>query len=182
MPFSFEATALDGPLIVKPRVFSDARGQFFETYKQSEFAANGIADLFVQTNASRSARNVLRGLHYQLPPYAQAKLVRCVEGAIYDVAVDVRRGSPSYGRWVAQELSADNRHMLFVPAGFAHGFLTLSDVAEVNYQVSAEYHPESERGIVWDDPEIDIHWPTDAPLLSEKDARYPLFRDAETFS
>lgn len=182
MPFHFEATEIDGPILVTPKVFTDSRGLFFETYKRSEFIAGGISDEFVQTNASRSARDVLRGLHYQLPPYGQAKLVRCVQGAIYDVAVDIRRGSPGFGRWVAQELSEDNRAMLYVPEGFAHGFLALSDDAEVNYMISSEYHPTSERGIIWNDPEIGIHWPVEQPLLSEKDLVFPGLRDAEVFA
>ncbi len=181
MPFHFAPTAIDGPMLVDPSVFSDSRGLFFETYKRSEFAAAGIGEEFVQTNASTSSRNVLRGLHYQLPPHAQAKLVRCVSGAIFDVAVDIRRGSPSFGRWVAQELTAENRLMLFVPVGFAHGFLTLSDRAEVNYMVNAEYHPASERGLAWNDPAIGIDWPCDEVLLSDKDRQYPPLAEADVF-
>ncbi|KAA3633178.1 MAG: dTDP-4-dehydrorhamnose 3,5-epimerase [Proteobacteria bacterium] len=181
MPFNFSATEIDGPILVTPRVFNDSRGHFFESYKRSEFVSGGIADAFVQTNASSSARNVVRGLHYQLPPHGQAKLVRCVRGAIFDVAVDIRRRSATFGRWVAQELSEENRAMLYVPEGFAHGFLALSDGAEVNYMVSAEYHPESERGVAWDDPVIAIDWPVDQPLLSEKDRVFPRLADADVF-
>lgn len=181
MPFTFEAAGDCGPILVAPRLYEDSRGHFFETYKQSEFTDGGITEVFVQTNASRSVRDVVRGLHYQLPPHAQAKLVRCVAGAIFDVAVDIRRGSPTFGRWVAQELTADNRLMLYIPEGFAHGFLALSETAEVNYMVSAEYHPETERGIVWDDPDIGIDWPTRSPLLSPKDAVFPGLRTAEVF-
>lgn len=181
MPFQFEATAIDGPILVTPRVFADARGHFFETYKRSEFAANGIGETFVQTNASSSTRGVLRGMHYQIAPHAQAKLVRCVNGAVFDVAVDIRRGSAGFGRWIGRRLSADNRQMLFVPAGFAHGFLTLTDEAEVHYMVSAEYHPDSERGIMWDDPEVGIEWPAGDVLLSDKDRVYPPLASADVF-
>ena len=181
MPFHFEATGIDGPILVTPRVFSDSRGHFFETYKRSEFIAGGITDEFVQTNASRSTRNVVRGLHYQLPPKGQAKLVRCVQGSIFDVAVDIRRSSPGFGRWVAQELSEDNRAMLYIPEGFAHGFLALTDDAEGNYMVSAEYHPASERGVFWNDPEIGIHWPGEQVLLSDKDEVFPGLGDAQVF-
>lgn len=181
MPFTFHAMSIDGPVVVEPRVFSDTRGVFFETYKASEFAAAGIVEPLVQSNASVSRAGVLRGLHYQLPPHAQAKLVRCVSGAIFDVAVDIRRGSPTFGRWVGRELSEENRLMLYLPAGFAHGFLTLSPQAEVNYQVSAEYHPSSERGIRYDDPSIGIEWPGDTALLSDKDTTYPALEAAEVF-
>ncbi len=181
MPFQFEATAIDGPILVTPRVFADERGHFFETFKHSEFAANGIDETFVQTNASYSTRGVLRGMHYQLEPHAQAKLVRCVRGAVFDVAVDIRRGSDGFGRWVARELSAGNRLMLYVPAGFAHGFLTLTDEAEVHYMVSAEYHPDSERGIMWDDPAVGVDWPGGEVLLSPKDRVYPPLASADVF-
>ena len=182
MPFQFQATGIDGPILVTPRMFPDSRGHFFETYKLSEFSANGIHDSFVQSNASRSKVNVLRGLHYQVEPHAQSKLVRCVHGAIYDVAVDIRASSPTFGRWVAQELNADSGFMLYIPQGFAHGFVTLSPVAEVNYLVSAEYHPDSERGIRWDDEDIGIDWPVDAPLLSDKDVLFPSLRNAHLFA
>ena len=181
MPFTFEAARIDGPILVTPRVFSDARGQFCETWKRSEFGAGGIVETFVQANASRSRVGVLRGLHYQLPPHGQAKLVRCAVGAVFDVAVDIRRASPTFGQWVGEELSADNGRMYYIPSGFAHGFVTLTDDAEVNYMVSAEYHPASERGIIWNDPDIAVDWPLASPLLSDKDMRFPPLARAEVF-
>ncbi len=181
MPFVFERLPIEGLVLVKPKVFVDDRGFFMEFYKRSDFASAGIDVDFVQDNHSRSTKGVLRGLHYQLEPKAQGKLVRCVRGRIFDVAVDVRRGSPTFGKWFGVELSEENHHMLWIPKGFAHGFLVLSSVAEVIYKVSgAEYAPEYERCIRWDDEEIGIDWPLDGePILSKKDANAPLLRDAE---
>ena len=181
MPFEFERTPLEGVLIVKPKVFEDSRGFFMEFYKQSDFRRAGIEVDFVQDNHSRSVKNVLRGLHYQLNPKAQGKLVRCLRGRIYDVAVDIRRGSPTFGKWYGLELSEDNKLMLWIPPGFAHGFLVLSDEAEVLYKVScSEYSPEHERSILWSDPDIGIDWPIEGdPILSDKDRTAPLLRDAE---
>lgn len=178
MAFRFERLAIPEVVLVEPKVSSDERGFFMETYKLSEFAALGIRKPFVQDNHSRSARGVLRGLHYQNPPRAQAKLVRVVVGEIFDVAVDIRKGSPTYGRWVAQTLSAENKRMLYIPEGFAHGFCALSDVAEVVYKVTEEYSREHEAGILWNDPDIGIAWPTKRPTVSPKDAQFPLLRDA----
>lgn len=178
MPFSFRRLEIPDVIMIEPGVFRDERGFFMESYKHSEFAAFGIKERFVQDNHSRSKKGVLRGLHYQNPPRAQGKLVRAVSGEIFDVAVDIRKGSPTYGRWVGVNLSEENMRMLYIPAGFAHGFLTLSDVADVMYKTTDEYSPEHEAGIIWNDPEIGIKWPLDEPVLSPRDARWPGLRDA----
>lgn len=173
MPFSFEQLPLDGLVLIKPRVFEDERGYFMETYKESEFASAGIRDKFVQGNLSFSRKGVLRGIHYQEAPRAQAKLVRVLEGEIFDVVVDIRPQSPSFGRWQSVLLSAENKHSLYVPSWFAHGFCVLSDTALVLYDVNAEYSPEHERGIPWDDPTLDIAWPVKLPIVSERDRTWP---------
>lgn len=177
MPFEFERLGIHDVVLIKPRVFSDDRGQFLETYKQSEFGRFGIRGPFAQGNHSISGRSVLRGLHYQAEPKSQAKLVRVVVGEIFDVAVDIRQNSPTYGQWVAANLSAANRAMLYIPVGFAHGFCVLSKLAEVLYMASEEYSPSHERGIIWNDPELDIDWPIDAPILSAKDKAWPTLRE-----
>ncbi len=178
MPFEFERLEITDVVLIKPRVFYDERGFFMEAYKYSDFAAFGITEHFVQTNHSRSVKGVLRGLHYQNPPKAQGKLVRVLMGEIFDVAVDIRKGSPTYGKWVGQKLSAENKQMLYIPPGFAHGFCVLSDVAEVLYMTTEEYSPECEAGIIWDDPDIGIHWPIKTPVLSPRDARWPRLANA----
>lgn len=166
--------------IIEPRRFGDERGWFSETYKEPDFAARGIVDRFVQDNHSLSVPCfTLRGLHFQTPPHAQAKLVRCIRGHVFDVAVDLRVGSPSYGRWTSAELSADNGRQMFIPVGFAHGFLTLEERCEVTYKCSALYAPDSDAGLRWDDPDIAVDWPLPngaAPELSDKDRRTPLLR------
>lgn len=177
MPFKFEKTFIDGLLIVTPLVFPDGRGYFLESYKGADFVAAGITEVFAQDNHSMSGRGVLRGLHYQKPPHAQAKLVRVTSGLVWDVAVDLRRASPTFSRWFGMELGADNRKMLYIPRGFANGFLTMSEGAEVQYKCGLEYEPGSEGGIRWDDPDLAITWPTRAVILSDKDASLPLFRD-----
>ncbi len=179
-----------GPLLLTPRVFGDERGFFFESWNQQVFNAAAGDTAFVQDNHSRSSRGVLRGLHYQLPPHPQGKLVRCVLGEIFDVAVDIRRSSPTFGQWVGAVLSADNKQQLWVPAGFAHGFLTLSEQAEVLYKTTDFWSRECERAIRWDDPQLAIAWPLEAlagaePQLSEKDAVAPLLAElspADLFS
>jgi dTDP-4-dehydrorhamnose 3,5-epimerase len=164
------ATALPEVLLVEPRVVGDGRGYFFEAWHAERYAEHGIRDTFVQDNVSFSARGVLRGLHLQ-HPHDQAKLVSVLRGAVLDVAVDVRRGSPRFGRWVTAELSEENRRQLYVPEGFAHGFLVLSDDALVSYKVSAAYRPDAEIAIRWDDPALAIEWPlASAPVLSPRDA------------
>lgn len=174
-------TAVPDVLVLEPKVFSDQRGFFLESWNERAFAAAGICARFVQDNHSRSGRNVLRGLHYQIRQ-AQGKLVRAIAGEIYDVAVDVRRASPTFGRWVGERLSADNRRMLWVPPGFAHGFLVVSEVAEVLYKATDYYAPEHERTIAWNDPDLAISWPlAGPPVLSAKDAAGTRFRDAEVY-
>ncbi len=172
-----ESTELPGVLLITPRVFPDPRGFFFESYNQETWRTHGISTVFVQDNHSRSALGTLRGLHFQLPPMAQVKLVRCVRGVIWDVAVDIRVGSPTFGRWAGAELSADNFRQLYIPAGFAHGFCVLSDEAEVLYKTSAVYSRAHERGIAWDDPQLAIDWPVAAPLLSDRDRAAPSLAD-----
>lgn len=173
MPFEFKPTEIPEVILVEPRAFADGRGFFMESYKASDFASAGIRRPFVQDNYSRSGRGVLRGLHYQNDPAAQAKLVSVVRGAVFDVAVDIRAGSPTYGRWVGQELSERNRRMLYVPRGFAHGFCVTGAGADVHYKVDSEYSPVHDRGIAWDDPGIGIDWPVSDPDLSDKDSRHP---------
>jgi dTDP-4-dehydrorhamnose 3,5-epimerase len=178
MPFDFEKLEIPDVILIKARSFADHRGYFLETYKRSEFAAQGISPSFIQVNRSHSARGVLRGLHYQIHPRAQGKLVVALTGEIFDVAVDIRRGSPTYGRWIGQALTAENRRMLYIPEGFAHGFCVLSAQADVLYQVTEEYAPQFDCGILWNDPEIGIDWPVAEPILSRKDAELPPLREA----
>ena len=171
-------------LILEPVVFGDERGYFFEAFHHERFCrAVGQEVRFVQDNESRSKRGVLRGLHYQLPPRAQGKLVRCVEGAIFDVAVDIRRSSPTFGRWVGVELSDANKRQLWIPAGFAHGFLALTDAARLLYKTTDYYAPECDRAIAWNDPALAIAWPElDVPLtISAKDQAAPMLRSAQLF-
>ena len=176
------ATNLPDVLLLEPRVFGDARGFFMESWNRKTFAELGLDLDFVQDNHSRSARGVLRGLHFQLNQ-PQGKLVRVTSGAVFDVAVDLRRSSPHYGQWTGHELSADNHRLLWVPPGFAHGFLVLSESADFLYKTTAYYAPQWDRGIRWDDPEIGVQWPLqDAPTLSAKDQILPLLRDAETYA
>ena len=179
MPFKFTRLEIPEVILIEPKVFQDERGFFMEVYKTSDFAQFGIKDNFVQDNHSCSDWGTFRGLHYQIHPMAQAKLVRCVRGAIFDVAVDIRKGSPTYGKWVGVILSATNKKMLYVPVGFAHGFLALEDESEVIYKVSNLYSPEHEAGIIWNDPEIDIKWPWDNPILSERDKTWPPLKEAD---
>ncbi len=179
MPFDFQSFDIPGLLLVTPRVYSDDRGFFKEIYKFSEFFAAGIQKPFVQANHSLSKKNTLRGLHYQKKPFAQAKLVRVLRGEIFDVAVDIRRGSPFYGKYVSVSLSADRAKMFFIPEGFAHGFLTLSEEAEVEYLCSEVYSPQHEQGIMFNDPTLNISWPLKTPILSKKDSLYPAFKHAD---
>lgn len=170
--------------IIEPTVFGDERGFFFESFHQSRFEqAIGYAVNFIQDNHSRSAKSVLRGLHYQLPPHAQAKLVRCVQGEVFDVAVDIRRGSATFGKWVGVHLSAENKRQLWIPEGFAHGFVTLSESADFLYKTSNYYAAQSERAILWNDPELAIDWPLAGitPQLSAKDMQAKSFTMADLF-
>lgn len=185
----FTATALPGVVVIEPAVFGDDRGWFMESFNQQRFVA-GLAELglpaprpFVQDNESHSRRGVLRGLHYQLPPHPQGKLVRVVQGAVFDVAVDIRRASPYFGRWVGVELSAANRRQLWIPEGFAHGFVALEEDSRFLYKTTDFYARDCERAIAWNDPAIGIGWPAGpAPLLAPKDAAAPLLADAEVFA
>jgi dTDP-4-dehydrorhamnose 3,5-epimerase len=179
MPFRFQRLEIPEVILIEPRVFQDTRGFFMETYKKSEFAAHGITEEFVQSNYSRSIHGTLRGLHYQKPPQAQGKLVMVLRGEVFDVAVDIRKNSPTCGRWVSATLSGQNHHMLYIPVGFAHGFCVLSEEADFLYFVTAEYNPELDAGIIWNDPTIAINWPVREPLLSPKDARLPRFDEIE---
>lgn len=177
-------TALHEVLLIEQKVFGDTRGFFMESWNQARFdAAVGRPVQFVQDNHSRSARGVLRGLHYQLPPHAQGKLVRCVSGAVFDVAVDMRRSSPNFGQWVGAELSAENHRQMWIPPGFAHGFLVLSEQADFLYKTSGAYAPDCEGAVRWDDPTIGVQWPLDGltPQLSAKDVAAPLLGAARTF-
>ena len=172
-------TNIEGALIIEPRVFEDARGYFFESFSQREFDAKVGPVRFVQENESKSSYGVMRGLHFQVPPFAQSKLVRCVRGRVLDVAVDIRRGSPTYGQHVAVELSEDNHRQFFIPRGFAHGFAVLSEEAVFQYKCDEYYHPESEGGISILDSSLGIDWhiPAEHVILSEKDTKHLLLRD-----
>jgi dTDP-4-dehydrorhamnose 3,5-epimerase len=183
MSAAVEITPLDIPdvLVITPRVFGDNRGFFFESYNEAAFqAATGLSPRFVQDNHSRSGQGVLRGLHYQIRQ-TQGKLVRVVAGEIFDVAVDLRKQSPYFGRWAGARLSAENRRQTWIPPGFAHGFLVLSDAAEVLYKTTDYWAPEHERCILWNDPDLGIGWPAQAPILSEKDRQGVSFKQAEKF-
>lgn len=177
--FTFTKTEIPEVILIEPQVFGDERGFFMETYKFSEFQANGISHGFVQDNHSLSGRGILRGLHFQTGPHAQAKLVRCIAGEIFDVAVDIRKNSPTYLKWVSAVLSAENKRMFYVPTGFAHGFCVLGDRAEVAYRCSEEYDPSCEHGIIWNDLTINIAWPIKDPTLSLKDAKNLSVKDLE---
>jgi dTDP-4-dehydrorhamnose 3,5-epimerase len=181
MPFEIIDTEIPEVKIVKPKVFEDARGFFLEFYKKSDFEKAGLNVEFVQDNHSKSVKGVLRGLHFQEKPYEQGKLVRCIKGKIFDVAVDIRPDSPYFKKWVGIELSEENKLMLWIPPGFAHGFLTLSNEAEIIYKVSHnEYSPAYDRGIIWNDQDINIKWPLetiDNLILSEKDKKLPTLKE-----
>ena len=168
-------TPIDGLLTIKPKIFADPRGMFYEVYSENKYEEHGIP-CFVQDNHSVSKKGVLRGLHYQVNP-GQGKLVRVTRGEVFDVAVDIRKQSPTYGKWWGLSLSETNNFQLYIPIGFAHGFCVLSESAEVLYKCSDYYSPENERGILWNDPDLAIDWPVKDPILSEKDAVYPLFSE-----
>lgn len=173
-------TKLEGVVILEPKVFGDHRGYFMETYNQDVFHKLGLDFNFIQDNQSLSKETgVIRGLHYQLNPKAQTKVVRVLSGAIYDVAVDIRKGSPTFGQWVGVILSEENKRQLVIPKGFAHGFCTLVPNTIVAYKVDEYYSPENDRGILWNDPDIGIDWPTSAPILSDKDHKHPGLKEAE---
>lgn len=173
MPFEFQKTELEGVIIIQPKVFPDDRGEFAEIYKYLDFATAGISDRFVQTNYSKSKKGVLRGMHYQLAPMAQAKLIRVTAGSIFDVAIDIRKNSATYGKWVGVTLTSELKNMLYIPEGFAHGFCVLEDDTQVVYNCSREYSPEHERGVIYSDPAIGIAWPIENLILADRDASYP---------
>jgi dTDP-4-dehydrorhamnose 3,5-epimerase len=179
----FKKTAIEGVYVIEPRVFNDARGYFFEAWKKEEFEKNIGPIEFVQDNESKSSYGVLRGLHYQKGAASQSKLVRVIKGKVLDVAVDIRKSSPTFGQHVMVELSDENKRQFFIPRGFAHGFLVLSDEAVFTYKVDNPYAPQAEAGICWNDPAIGIDWPIDPKdvLTSEKDMKQPLLKDAEVF-
>lgn len=172
-----EQTPIDGVLLIKPKVWRDARGYFVETWQQRRYEEAGITLPFVQDNRSRSSRGILRGLHFQRK-FPQGKLVSVSRGSVFDVAVDIREGSPTFGRWFGAELTEENQHQLWVPPGLAHGFCVLSDIADFSYKCTELYHPEDEGSIRWDDPDIAIAWPVRDPVLSPKDLAAPLFSEA----
>lgn len=177
-------TAIPDVMVIEPKVFGDARGFFYESFNQQAFnAATGTNLEFVQDNHSRSSKGVLRGLHYQLPPHAQGKLVRVVRGAVWDVAVDIRKDSPTFGQWVAETLTEDSHKQFWIPPGFAHGFVVLSDTADFLYKTTNYYAPQSDRGIAWNDPDLGIQWPDLGMefVLSDKDQKQSAFKDAEVF-
>jgi len=179
MPFTFTKLSIPGVILVEAKTFPDDRGFFMESFKESVFVDNEINTKFVQDNFSHSTQGVLRGLHYQKSPKAQAKLVIALRGEIFDVAVDIRKNSPTYGNWVSEILAEQNHNLLYVPEGFAHGFCVLSDEADVLYKVNQEYSPDDEKGIIWNDPQINIAWPTNKPILAEKDLELPVLKNAD---
>lgn len=175
-------TAIPDVLIFEPKVFGDERGFFFESFNHKLFEeAVGYPVTFVQDNHSKSSKGVLRGLHYQLPPHAQGKLVRCVAGEVFDVAVDIRKSSPTFGKWIGVNLSSDNKRQLWIPEGFAHGFFTISETAEFLYKTTNYYHPQSDRSILWNDKNLSVHWPSNEATLSKKDEMAAIFSDVEYF-
>jgi dTDP-4-dehydrorhamnose 3,5-epimerase len=179
MVFTFKKLEISDVVLIEPKLFSDNRGFFYESFKESDFFSHGIVDKFVQENFSHSVKDVVRGLHFQKNPRAQAKLVAVIKGKIFDVVVDIRKNSPTYGKWVGEILSEENHRSLYLPEGFAHGFCVLSEEADVLYKVSNEYSPENERGIIWNDPIINISWSVEKPIISEKDNQLPLLEKVD---
>jgi len=176
MAFIFKKTKIPEVILIQANIYEDERGFFMETYKSSEFKKNGIKEDFIQYNHSYSKKDVLRGLHYQSEPFAQGKLVRCLRGEIFDVAVDIRRESTTFGKWIGVILSDKNRNQLYIPPGFAHGFCVISNDAEVVYKCTKEFSAENEGGIIWNDRTLNVSWPTSSPILSVKDAKHPKLR------
>ena len=181
MTFTFKKLSIPDVILIEPKSFSDDRGFFLESFKTSEFVSNGINTKFVQDNISHSGKDVLRGLHFQKNPNAQAKLVTVVKGEIFDVVVDIRKNSPTYGKWASETLSENNHNLLYIPEGFAHGFCVLSKEADVYYKVSNEYSPEDEGGIIWNDPSLNIDWPVSKPIVSSSDTQLPLFENLDNY-
>jgi len=179
MAFEVKKLSIPDVILIKPQIIRDERGFFCEIYKASDFTQFGVTGEFAQVNQSKSKKNVLRGLHYQTQPKAQGKLVRVIMGEIFDVAVDIRKGSPTFGKWVGEILSAENKKILYIPIGFAHGFCALSDMTEIVYYCTNEYAPQFDRGMIWNDSVLHIDWPIKNPILSKKDAKFPKFSDIE---
>ena len=179
MPFTFKRLSIPDVILVEPQLFSDDRGFFYESFRESDFFSNGIDKKFVQDNFSHSVNGVIRGLHFQKAPKAQTKLVTVLKGKIFDVAVDIRKNSPTYGKWVSEILSSDTHNLLYMPEGFAHGFCVVSDEADVLYKVSNEYSQEHERSIIWNDPKLDIQWPIKKPIISNKDNKLSLLENLD---
>lgn len=180
MAFCFKKLEIPEIICVEPDIYGDERGYFTETYKYPEFKKNGIEESFVQVNHSKSSKGVLRGLHYQKKPMAQGKLVTVIEGEIFDVAVDIRKGSPTFGKWLGVILDDKKKQMCYIPEGFAHGFCTLSETAQVIYYCTEVYAPEYDQGLIWNDPEVGIVWPIENPILSDKDSQMPLLSQVDT--
>ena len=181
MPFEFKRLDIQEIILIKPKVFVDERGYFLETFKKSDFIRNGIEFEFVQDNHSFSKKNVIRALHYQIPPKEQGKLVRVIKGNIWDVAVDIRKNSPTYLKWVGAELCDKNHYMLFIPPGFAHGFAVMSEHAHLLYKCTSEYDQNLERGIRWNDTDISINWPIKNPIVSKRDMNLPFLKNTDVF-
>lgn len=181
MVFTFKKLKISDIIVIEPKLFPDERGFFFENFKESDFISEGINAKFVQENFSHSIKNVVRGLHFQKNPMAQAKLITVSNGKIFDVAVDIRKDSPTFGKWVGEILSRENHKSLYLPEGFAHGFCTLSEEADVIYKISNEYSPKDERGIIWNDPTINISWPIEEPIISEKDSKLPTLENSDHY-
>ncbi|MFA5098662.1 MAG: dTDP-4-dehydrorhamnose 3,5-epimerase [Candidatus Paceibacterota bacterium] len=181
MAFKFSEVEIPGPIIIESSIWKDERGFFTEIFKKSDFEKFGITGFFTQENKSFSKKGVLRGLHMQINPKAQAKLIWCVRGEIFDVAVDLRLKSPTYGKWIGINLSAENKKQFFIPEGFLHGFCVLSDEAEIVYKCTAEYDPALEKGVIWNDTAIGINWPVENPIISERDAALPLLENYENY-
>lgn len=180
MPFNFKKLSIPDLLLIEPAVFKDGRGFFMEKYKQSDFDKQGIPH-FVQDNYSYSEKGVIRGLHYQLDPYSQGKLVSVIKGGVWDVAVDIRKKSPTFGKWVGVELSEENNQSFYIPPGFAHGFATLTSEVRFFYKCTKEYNPSCEKGLIWNDPDLAIDWKIRDPQLCERDKKLPSLKDAEVF-
>ena len=183
MPFAFERQNIPELILIKPKILRDDRGFFLEVFKNTDFTSAGITEPIVQINHSHSAKNVLRGLHFQVAPYAQGKIVTATQGEIFDVAIDVQPQSPTYGKWVGTKLNDKNQNLFYIPKGFAHGFCVLSDTADVVYLCTGhEYVPQHERGLIWNDPKVNIAWPINKPILSEKDLKNATWEKLEKFN
>jgi len=178
MSFEFVKQKIEDVILIKPKAYEDNRGFFMESYKKSDFTANGINKDFIQENHSYSNSKVLRGLHYQIKPFSQAKLIKCIKGSIYDIALDIRPNSATFKQYIKVELSEENKQMLYIPEGFAHGFVVMSENAQIIYKTTKEYNPISERGIFWNDKDLNINWEIDfEPILSKKDENLPKFNE-----